>query len=228
MPLRPKQLLVIVSAAVVVIVGGLWAGKSWRATHPAAPALLELVDRGIDAENMAKFEERIAAQEAAVAEGERDISELLVLGNLYYSVGDLKKAAAAYRDILSSNPNDSAAHENLAQALIEMGDYAGAEAQLRAAADVSAYEPTYLKLADLIDEHFPARRAEIQVILEAAIGNLGQTPGLLTRLGKWYADNGMLKEAISHYEVARQLAPDDQAIQAEIERLEAEQRKKAK
>lgn len=227
MTLRPKTLIVAGSVLAILVVGGLWLNRDYGAFTPG-PALQDRVDRGIDAENMAIFTERIAAAEAAVAEGEREISEILVLGNLYYSVGDLKKAKAAYEDILSSNAGDAAALENLGQTLIEMGDYAGAEARLRAAADVSAYEPTYLKLADLIQEQFPERQREIQGILEAAIGNLGQTPGLLTRLGKWYADNGKLAEAISHYEVALQLDPTNDAIKDEIARLQTEQRKKAK
>lgn len=227
MAIRTKNIVVIAAAAVVLAVAGAWAQREYGAFTPG-PALQERVDRGIDAENMAIFEERLAKQQAMVAEGEREIGEILVLGNLYYAVGDLAKAKAAYEDILSTNPKDAAALENLGQTLIEMVDYAGAEARLRAAADESAYEPTYLKLADLIDEHFPERRREIQGILEAAIGNLGQTPGLLTRLGKWYADNGMYAEAISHYEVARQLAPDDNAIEDEIERLRKEQQKKGK
>lgn len=227
MAIRTKNALVLAAVAVVLAVGGAWFLRD-RGFITPGPQLVTRVDRGISAEDMVLFDERIGKQEAMVAEGERDITEILVLGNLYYSVGDLTKAAASYRDILSSHPNDAAAHENLGQTLIEMGDYPGAELELRAAANVSAYEPTYLKLADLIAEHFPERQREIQGILEAAIGNLGQTPGLLTRLGKWYADNGRLEEAISHYEVAHQLAPDDNAIEQEIERLRSEQRKKAK
>ncbi|OGL66334.1 hypothetical protein A2856_01395 [Candidatus Uhrbacteria bacterium RIFCSPHIGHO2_01_FULL_63_20] len=216
--MRPKHILVLASVAVVIVVGAFWFARDRAFSLPGAD-IVEKVDRGISPEDMVKFEERIAKQEAVVAEGERDISEILVLGNLYYSVGDLAKAKAAYEDILSINPNDAAALENLGQTLIEMGDYARAEARLRAAVNVSAYEPTYIKLADLIDEHFPGRRGEIQGILETAIANLGQTPGLLVRLGRWYADRGMLAEAISHYEVARQLDPENDLIIQEIERL---------
>jgi uncharacterized protein HemY len=112
----------------------------------------------------------------------------------------------------------------LAQTQIEMGDWSGAEKSLRAAANVSAYEPTYMKLVDLIDAHFPERSGEIQTILETAIANLGQTSGLLSRLGQWYADQGMLDEAISHYQVAHQIDPEDQSISDEITRLKQERK----
>jgi tetratricopeptide (TPR) repeat protein len=167
-------------------------------------------------DRIAEFEKQAADNESA---GTRDISVILQLGNLNYTMGELGTAAKWYRDILSTNPNDGPAHENLGQTLLEMGDYAGAEQEWRLALNVSAYEPIYLKLVELIAEHFPERQAEIQVILETAIANLGQTPGLLTRLGEWYADNGLYEEAVSHYEVASKLDPDDKAIEQRLKEL---------
>lgn len=223
-----KYIKIIAAVLIILGLGGYWAWVNFRPSEPGPsdePVLAETVDRGMSEEQLADFRNRIAEFEATVAENEangtRDIGVILSLGNLYYQVGELATAATWYRDILRTNPQDAPALENLAQTQLEMGDWTGAELSLRAAVNVSAYEPTYLKLVDLIDEHFPERRAEIQTILEAAIGNLGQTPGLLARLGKWYADQGMLDEAISHYQVAHQIAPDEVGIANELERLRA-------
>jgi len=218
---RLKYALVGFSAVIIAVVGGLWAEQSWKYAHanptPVAPDNLVLhVDRGLKPEDLATLQAKIEAQKADIAAdtaaGKPDITKVLFLGNLYYEVGDLENAALTYRSILKDHPKDTPSFENLAQVQIEEGDYAGAEQSLRAAVDISAYEPTYLKLVDLIDEHFPARRQEIKGLLETAIGNLGQTPGLLARLAKWYADQGKIDEAISHYEVAHQLDPQDATI----------------
>lgn len=225
--------------AALLIVLFLGGTLIWRAmdtepsVDPAGPSaeLTPRVDRGLSEEQLQPIRERIASVEAEVAQketdGSRDIGLILSLGNLYYQIGELDTAAAWYRNILKTNPNDAPALENLGQDFLEMGDYVGAEAAWRAALDVEAYEPVYIKLADLIDEQFPERAADIQGILETAIINLGQTPGLLTRLGRWYAERGMLNEAISHYEVARQLAPKDTTIVQELDRLKRERSRQA-
>lgn len=232
---NPKWIKIIAAVLIILGLGGYWAWTSFgpSESNPSdEPALTTTVDRGMSEEQLADFRGRIAEMETTVAENEangtRDTGVILSLGNLYYQVGELATAATWYRDILRTHPQDAPALENLGQVQLEMGDWTGAELSLRAAANVSAYEPTYIKLVDLIDERFPERRAEIQTILEAAIGNLGQTPGLLARLGKWYADQGMLDEAISHYQVASQIDPDDAAIAQELERLKSLRSSQAK
>lgn len=225
---NPKWIKIIAAVLIVLGLGGYWAWTTFGPSEPAPadePALTTTVDRGMSEEQLQGFRDRIAEFETTVAENEtngtRDISVILSLANLYYQIGELETAATWYRDILRTHPQDAPALENLAQAQLEMDDWTGAELSLRAAANVSAYEPTYIKLADLIDEHFPERRAEIQGVLETAIANLGQTSGLLARLGKWYADEGTLDEAISHYQVALQIDPDNSAIEEELARLKA-------
>lgn len=226
--INPKWITIVAAAAVILGLAGYWAMGPERGTQETEPepTLTTVVDRGLGEEQEALLRQRIADFEARVAENEatgaRDISVILELGNLYYHVGELETAAGWYRDILRTHPEDAPALENLAQVLLEMGDWDGAETTLRAAVNVSAYEPTYLKLVDLIEEHFPEKSSEIKEILETAIANLGQTPGLLARLGRWYEQNGMLDEAISHYQVAHQIDPEDQAVKSELDRLRAE------
>jgi tetratricopeptide (TPR) repeat protein len=225
---RLKYVLLGFAAVIVVVVGGLMFERSWRLTHSgtATPQNLVLhVDRGLSPADKAALQARIDAEVAAIAADDKagtpDLTKVLLLGNYYYEIGDLDNAAKTYRSILATHPKDTPSYENLGQVQLEEGDYAGAEASWKAAVDISPYEPTYLKLVDLIDKHFPDQNASIETILESAIGNLGQTPGLLTRLGDWYAEKGNLQEAISHYEVAHQLAPDDTSIAATLTSLRA-------
>jgi tetratricopeptide (TPR) repeat protein len=231
--LNPKWIKVGAAAAIVVGLGGYlaWSSFSSLPTSPTSPTSPTIVDRGLSDEQEQVFLDRIAEFETTVRENEangaRDISVILSLGNLHYQIGDLEAAAKWYRDILRTHPEDAPALENLAQVQMETGDWTGAEASLFAAANVAAYEPTYIKYADLIAEHFPERQAEIQGILEVAIANLGQTSGLLSRLARWYAENDMLDEAISHYEVALKIDPSDQAIPEILAELKAERRDRA-
>lgn len=227
-----NQKWIKLGAAGIIVAGlvtyAVWPKGNFEADPPveAEPVVVDTVDRGLSEEQIAMFRTRIAELEATDAEnkanGKEDINLLLTVGNLYYQIGELEVATGWYRSILELYPEDAAALENLAQAQIEMGDYLNALASLQAAANVSAYEPTYMKIADILDEHYPENQGEIRTVLETAIANLGQTSGLLARLGRWYADQGMLDEAISHYQVAHQIDPDDQAVNEALDRLKAE------
>jgi len=232
---NPKWIKVVAAALAILILVAFWFFRGNPATAPSGTqvpgnltdaSITSVVDRGMTPEQEQTLAEKIAVAEKVVvdneAAGTRDISKILPLANLYYQAGELETAAKWYNDILRTNPNDPPALENLAQAQIEMGAWNGAKASLERVADLEPYEPTYLKLVDLIAAHFPEQNARIQTILESAIGNLGQTPGLLTALGDWYAANGKLDEAISHYEVARVLAPKDTTIVEKIAELKVE------
>lgn len=232
---NPKWIKVIAAALAILILVAFWFLRANPATAPSGTevpgnlpgtSITGVVDRGMTPEQEQTLAEKIAAAEKVVvdneATGTRDISLILPLANLYYQAGELETAAKWYNDILRTNPNDPPALQNLAQAQLEMGDWPGARKSLEKVADLEAYEPTYLKLVDLIGERFPEDDAKIQTILETAIANLGQTPGLLTSLGDWYAKNGKLGEAISHYEVARVLSPKDTSIIETLAKLKAE------
>jgi tetratricopeptide (TPR) repeat protein len=227
---RPK--LLIAALVVLGVVGYLWYQDYVveRAPREEEPELVTWVDRGLSEEAKAELELRIQTLEAAMATDSEiagDISKILELGNLKYRFGDLAGAREQYEKILSTHPTDAPAHENLGQTLLEMGDFAGAEEHWRAAIAASPYEVTYIKLADLIVEQFPDRQAEIQPLLEEAIATLGQSAGLLVRLGEWYAANGLYDEAISHYKVAKQLEPDNEGIDTLISEAKSAKAKAA-
>lgn len=225
---NPKWIKIVAAVLVILILVGFWAFRAAPVTAPnnsgiIGTSIVDIVDRGMSPEQEQTFRDKIAEFEATVAkneaDGARDISVILQLGNLYYTVGDLKTAASWYQNILQTNPEDSPALENLGQVEFEMGNFDGAKTSWLKAVDIAANEMIYIKLADLIEERFPEQNAKIQGLLETAIANNGQTVGLLVRLGQWYADRGMYDEAISHYQVAKQLDPETQGIGAKIDEL---------
>ncbi|HBP00459.1 MAG: hypothetical protein UU48_C0011G0025 [Candidatus Uhrbacteria bacterium GW2011_GWF2_41_16] len=202
---------------IVLVVGFFWYQDYIRKQTPRllSSSLILFVERGLDETGKAKLISEIQTLESSMqtdSEIAQDIGKMLELGNLKYAYGDLAGAKEWYERILSDHPQDAPALENLGQTLLEMGDDVGAEESWRKAVSISAYEVTYIKLADLLDTRFSSRRSEIGPLLEEAIATLGQTPGLLVRLGKWYADQGLYQEAISHYQVAKQLDSNDQTI----------------
>ncbi|GEM_PF-3247170 len=203
--------LIVVLALLVILATAAYA---WRRAQPSVPILpvQEVVDRGMTDEDRARFEARLAdAVAQADAAEERDVFLLLQVGNAYYTLGRLGEAVAVYQDILSMNPNDAPALENMGQTLLEMGNYPAAFEAWQRAAAVSPDETTYIRMADLVRDYMPESRDAIRLLLEAAVANVGQTYALMVRLGDWYAGEGQYDRAVSHYEVALQLQDDPQA-----------------
>jgi len=218
-----KRLILIIAVVVLVVSGVAWKFNLFKTKQVVVSngeVFLTYTDRGLNSDDRTKLEQKISDLENSLTndpELAKDLFQWLTLGNLKYQLGDLAGAKETYETkILADYPADAAALENLGQTLYEMQDYEGAELRWRAAISVNPWEVTYLKLVNLIAEKFPNRQQEIQGILEEAIANLGQSAGLLIRLGDWYADNGQYDRALSHYQVAKQLAPEDSSINEKI------------
>ncbi|MFA6131753.1 MAG: hypothetical protein WC702_01630 [Patescibacteria group bacterium] len=217
-----KGVIFIIAVLVLAVSGLSWKLGLFNNEIIVSPEdnFLYYIDRGFNEGDKATLEQKISELENKLAtdsELAKDISQWLTLGNMKYQLGDLAAAKEIYETkILADHPADGAALENLGQTLFEMQDYEGAELRWRAAISVNPWEVTYLKLVDLIYNKFPDRQKEIQSILEEAIANLGQTPGLVRRLGDWYADNEQYDRALSHYKVVKQLSPDDETINEKI------------
>jgi tetratricopeptide (TPR) repeat protein len=226
-----KAILTAVAAFILILIGFFaWRqSAAWKDGGSfLGPQYLERVDRGMSAEDRAKFDGQILEMQATIEkqiqENKRDVSYILALGNLYYTIGELKLAEEQYRDILSTLPNDAPALENLGQVQLEKGDYEGAEESWLKAVSASPYELTYLRLADLIRERIPEHKDRLKPLLENAVANLGQTYALMIRLGDWYAADGQYDRAVSHYEVALQLEPDSPDARQQLEEYRAKWR----
>ncbi len=223
----PFRVIASLLAIVILAVLGVFWWKSLPEAalpEPLKPTdlsgLQTVVDRGIPEENRLQFEARILSlQEEISAQETQNIGLELQLGNAYYTIGELGKAVEQYDKILATHPADAPALENKGQTVLEMGDPNGALELWGRAVASSPFEGTYLRMADAIEQNFPERRDALKTLLEDAISTLGQSSVLLTRLGKWYEQEGEIAEAISHYEIAVQLDPDNQELIQTITRL---------
>lgn len=224
-----KRFLFPIAVCVIVLLSVFWWMQSRSSVFPSkAPqgTFQSTVDRGMTPEVEVFLTEKIATLEAQLASkqeaGEPVIQTLLELANAHYAIGELGKAVSYYNQILAISPRDVAALENLGQTYKEGNDPIMAEATWRQALAFDDNEITYLRLAELITVSFPDRVQEVGPLLEGAIAKKGQTPGYLVALGNWYKNQGMLEEAISHYEVAYRLDTTDKSIKNEIELLQAQ------
>ena len=224
-----KQILVpILVLIVLAAAASIYYFKPYQAWWPSSgPVLQNVVDRGLEPADREKLENRIAEArtqaEIPTENGSLDLAKWLELGNLYYQIGDLQAASAAYDRILAQSPKDAPALENKGQARLEMGDYAGAEDLWRQSLLVNPYEVTYLRLANLISQNYPDRRDDARQVLEDGIASLGQQSSFLVALGNWYRAGGDLETALSHYEVAKQLDPGNTGLDAVINEMRLEQ-----
>lgn len=219
---RTRFVISLVAVIVIAIVGYLWWQQSQIGPY-GRREIVTYVDRGLTDDFrehvLAQIEEKKQALAQAEAAGERDIGLILELGNLYYQLGELANSVEYYDEILSTHPNDDPALENKGQSLLEMGDYENAEEAWLKALETHQYEVTYLRLVELYNTKLTEKQDQVQPLLETAITNLGQQPGLMLALGHWYRDNGQLDEAISHYEIVLKLQPYNQDVAKEIQKL---------
>jgi tetratricopeptide (TPR) repeat protein len=221
-----KNIIFILAVLVLIICGLIWKfnPRVFSTNNPDQgdkENLVTHVDRGLSEETKINFENRLSSLIDLVkiqeTSGAAEIfNTYLKIGNTYYELGQLDLAQGYYEKILVTNPSDAAALENSGQNLYEMGDYSEAEKKWRAAVVVNPWEVTYIKIADLLSDKLPARQGEVQSLLEEAVASIGQTPGLLLRLGDWYVANGKYSEAISHYQVAKQLDSENQIVEQKI------------
>ena len=114
------------TAAIVVIIVVVAAVLIFRpeANHEPAPELRTYIDKGLSEEAKAEFDLRIATLKASIeASEEFNGHDYLLLGNLYYQVGELGLAKGAYEAILAQSPEDVGALENLGVTLELMRHY---------------------------------------------------------------------------------------------------------
>lgn len=209
--------LVAAVAAIAVVLIFIIVKQPFQA-NPESENFKTHVDKGLSPEAQAEFDLRIATQKASVeADTTPDPHKLLVLGNLYYQVGELASARETYEKLLEVSKEDVAARENLGVTLAEMGDYKTAERMWAEALERSATVVTVTRLVDLINEHIPEDKVHVKEILEKAIQSLGQDSMLLGRLGDWYLEAKDYERAISHYQVAIDVGGNKEYYEGKIE-----------
>jgi len=218
---KSKTIILAIAVIVIATVGVFWFFENQNISQKKE--LVSYVDRGMTVEVQEHLDGLIAdAQKRLDEKGGQDLGIFLELGSLYYQTGNLEASREQNEKILKIQPNDTPALENLGQTLKEMEDFAGAEDAWRKAITHGAQEQIYFRLSEMISKEFPERNEEAREVLEDGVATIGQTPGLMISLGNWYREEGQYEKAISHYQVAAKLDPDNSALQSTIQEIRDE------
>lgn len=212
-------IITLVVVGLVVVGGLLWKNKSDNGEP--TPELRTWTDRGIDEENQRRLEGRISEIIERIG-NDRDITDLnlwIDLGSFRFILGDLAGARDAFVVATELNELNYLSWGNLGDVLAEMNDLAGAEKAYRKAIELVDNEMYYEKYANFLQTYFPDRKTDYENILLTAVRAVGQEPQFLARLAVFYEAEGRLEEAKSHLEVLHGLAPDEQGVLKDLERV---------
>lgn len=173
------------------------------------------------------LERQLSVYQAALAAyesvgGQPDLSLYTLTAFNAKHLGDLALAKEIYEQYFEVHTTNYAAYDSYGSVLRRMGDLEGAEDAYRKAISLNNdTEDYYMDLVRVLEEM--GRDAEVEDVYKDAIKEVGQTRSLLVGLAEWYADHGYCEDAISHYEVALQLAEDEgiaEAIEEDIAEVE--------
>ncbi len=163
---------------------------------------------------------------AAIAMGELELAEAYYreslaiepqpaiyndLGFVLERQGMGDEAVEMYAKALELDPESSAAHTNMAGALVRSGDLAGAERHFRASIEAQPSARAYNGLAFVLWEQ--GRQDEAIATLRAAIEAEPEHPAAYEQLGNIQASRGELEEAASSYRGLVRLQPSAEAHQ---------------
>jgi tetratricopeptide (TPR) repeat protein len=138
-----------------------------------------------------------------------------------WTLGDLVLAREISEEYFTHNNQNYGAWNHYGNILNAMGDKEGAEAAYLRTIEVAPnVEEYYRDYMNIVAED-PERDEEVKAILEVAIAATGQTSWNMVTLGNWYEEHGECDRAIDHYEVAADLAPENENIALDLEELRA-------
>ncbi len=142
-----------------------------------------------------------------------DRAALLERGEAAFARGDMAEAAATWRDVLASTPNDAVALINLAAALNATGQSIAAEAACRAA--LAEQPGHWAALANLgVALHRQQRLGEAVAAYAASLRARPMNADCCTNLAVALAEQWRIEESLRLHEAALALAPDDPEIRS--------------
>lgn len=228
---RRKTILNLALLAVILL---LVYSVMQRNSGPAIPAnqndyegLITQQDIEIEETAIHLLEHRITLNQAAIAAakeaGERP--EFVYYENIASEanlLGNLKLARETYEELLALNPIDPVIWNNYGNILMSMGDYVPAGEAFRQAIDLDPVQEYYRDYITYLERpESGGTDQEVLAALEESIETLGQTPWAMVNLAEWYLEHDDCEQALSHYEVAMQLNPENESIVKDYEEARA-------
>ncbi|MBT4856804.1 tetratricopeptide repeat protein [Candidatus Uhrbacteria bacterium] len=200
-----KNTLFVVAVLVLIVIFGIqWQGGT------TSQELVTQVDVQIEDDLRFFIENELNVWESALAAHDRvgaepDLNLLLLVAFNAKHLGNLELAKETYDRYFETHTTNYTVYSNYGSVLRLMGDLEGsARAYRQAIALDPDIEAFYMSLVRVLDEM--GLHEEVEDVYKDAINEIGQTRALLVALAEWYEEQGDCEKAISHYEVAFDLA----------------------
>lgn len=172
------------------------------------------------------IEQRVAVTEASIkAQDEEniDLDLYILLANDASMLGDLVKAREAAEKAVEGNSINYAAWNLLGSITEDMTDYdAARHAYKQAVVQRPGIDELYRDYVTLLENHWPDEREEIKATLEASVIDGDRSAWNMTALARWYKEEGDCTRARDHYELAKELDPENGELAAEASAAVAE------
>ena len=231
MNLRSKKIILILGIAVLIGAGVLYFSKS----KPSDVSDIEpdaeeeefpyLIDFSM-AENIQEAQLEILKQdyELAVEKYKEDpdsFSSLMTFAFTYYQLGDFESARDVYIKVGEISPKNYTSFWNLANALIRLKNYSGAEqAYLKTIENGPDQARHYTVLAELYWYNLPEKKEQIPDLYKKGLEQLPGNYDLLVNLAWYYKETGDKKNALKYYQEVINNYPDmEEIIRAAMEEI---------
>jgi hypothetical protein len=121
-------------------------------TLPASATERSYLESVVGLEQTGNWKASARCYQAALERWPRSVTANVALGNAWYRLGELEKAAASYRRAVTIDPSYAPAYNNLAHVLAELGQVGEATVAARTAVDLggplsATYERTLQEIA---------------------------------------------------------------------------------
>lgn len=206
-----RNIAILAGIIVLASVGAIF----WR----SRPRDNIVINPNITDERRGQVETELTAALDALARDPKNVDNLLTVGRLKRILGRLSEAEDYYRQVLKISADDYRVYADLGTLYGDMGNYGQADKMLRIATELNPNDARiFEQLIDLYFAHFPDKADELKNIFRAA-SDYAKNPYIWTRYAKFLEDRREYREALLYYQEALAQQPDDQALQASVERV---------
>ena len=214
-----KTKIIIAVVAIVLILGGLLAWKTWNWQGKMGD-LRNYVTSLFSGEEE-NLPDDIKAAYDALKNDPSDTSAYMKLALWKRDNGDLEEAIKLYEKALEIKPDDTLLLMNSADFYIRNNQYAeAAGAYVKVMESNPKWLAAYRNLADLYRYQMPERQIEIPSILKRGLeANSENEIYFVGSLAVYYKDFGPKEEAIRWYERLLELDPENTTAKSELEEL---------
>ena len=220
--LPSKLLLVVVAVLIAGAAVYLLLPKAQELpSDPFAGYPTEITSQ-LSPEKQTQTEEEIAALTTQindkVAAGEYALDLYFMRGGDYQRLGHLQLAFADFETVVSGDPHNETAWNNMGDILVTIGNIEPAEAFYKQAIEATPSENTYNKLYRYYTQYREDDRFEaIGPLLTEAIAAVQSKAPFYVKLGRWYLDKGDKEQAVRSFEAALELDPENQELKMELD-----------